>query len=206
MKQVNNLINNVLLCYRRSALCAGLAEIFKKHPLANKIMEEVILVDEKDNQIGTEEKLQAHREGKLHRCFSIFVFNSEGKLLLQQRAKSKYHSGGLWSNTCCSHPRPGEPTEQAAHRRLKEELGFDCPLNEVFTFTYKTKFDNGLYEHEFDHVLFGRFDGSPIPNPEEVESCKWVGVEELKKDIQENPDNYTYWLKVALEKLKQTRI
>jgi len=164
-------------------------------------MEEVILVDEADNQIGTAEKLQAHKEGKLHRCFSAFVFNSEGKLLLQQRAKSKYHSGGLWSNTCCSHPRPGEAVEAAAHRRLKEELGFDCPLKEAFTFIYKTKFDNGLFEHEFDHVFIGKFDGSPIPNPEEVESWTWVSLAELKKDIKENPENYTYWLKVSIGKV-----
>ncbi|MAG15991.1 isopentenyl-diphosphate delta-isomerase [Candidatus Woesearchaeota archaeon] len=165
-------------------------------------MEEVILVDENDKQIGTAEKLQAHKDGKLHRAFSVFVFNSEGKLLLQQRAKSKYHSPGLWTNTVCSHPRLGESVEQAAHRRLKEEMGFDCELKEAFTFTYKTKFDNGLTENEFDHVLIGNYDGNPTSNPEEVESWKWVEMEELKKDIQANPENYSYWLRVAIDKVE----
>jgi len=164
-------------------------------------MEEVILVDENDNQIGTEEKIQAHKEGKLHRAFSVFVFNSEGKLLLQQRAKSKYHSPGLWTNTCCSHPRLDENVEEAAHRRLKEEMGFDCPLKEVFSFTYKTKFDNGLFEHEFDHVLIGSYNANPSPDPEEVETWQWMDMEELKQDIQKNPDNYSYWLKTAIDKV-----
>lgn len=164
-------------------------------------MEQVILVDEADNQIGVEEKLKAHRDGKLHRAFSIFVFNSEGKLLLQQRALSKYHCGGLWANTCCSHPRPGEGTEIAAHRRLREEMGFDCPLKELFSFTYKAKFDNGLTEHEFDHVLIGKFDGTPKANPEEVESWKWVDIDELRNGIRQNPDKYVYWLKASFEKV-----
>ena len=164
-------------------------------------MEEVILVDENDKELGTAEKLQAHKEGKLHRCFSAFIFNSEGKLLLQKRAANKYHSGGLWSNTCCSHPRPGELTEAAAHRRLQEELGFYCLLTEAFQFTYKAHFDNGLTENEFDHVFTGKFDGEVIPNPEEVSDFKWVDMDELKQDIQTNPDNYTYWLKVAINKL-----
>jgi isopentenyl-diphosphate Delta-isomerase len=164
-------------------------------------MEEVTLVDKDDRQVGTEEKIQAHREGRLHRAFSIFVFNSEGKLLLQQRALTKYHCPGLWSNTVCSHPRPGEATLDAAHRRLEEEMGFDCPLKEAFTFIYKTKFDNGLWEHEFDHVFIGKYDDTPNSNPEEVESWKWVDLEELKKGIKEKPNNYTYWLKVALGKL-----
>ncbi len=164
-------------------------------------MEEVILVDEADNPIGTEEKLKAHRDGKLHRAFSIFVFNSEGKLLLQQRALSKYHCGGLWANTCCSHPRHGEGTEAAAHRRLKEEMGFDCPLEEAFSFIYKAKFDNGLTEHELDHVLIGKYDGSVKSNPDEVASWNWVDVETLKGDMKENPDRYAYWLKVAMGKL-----
>ena len=164
-------------------------------------MEEVILVDEKDRQVGTEEKIKAHKEGKLHRAFSIFVFNHEGRLLLQQRALTKYHCPGLWSNTVCSHPRPGEPVNAAAHRRLMEEMGFDCPLKESFTFIYKTKFDNGLYEHEFDHVLIGSYDGDPVPNPEEAESWKWVGMDELRKDVKENPQNYTYWLRAALGRM-----
>ena len=165
-------------------------------------MEEVILVDEHDKALGAAEKLQAHKDGKLHRAFSVFVFNAEGKLLLQQRAISKYHSGGLWTNTVCSHQRVNETTEQAAHRRLQEEMGFDCPVKEVFNFTYKTKFDNGLFEHELDHVLIGNYDNNPTPNPEEVESWKWITLEELKKDIQENPDKYTYWLKTAFDKIE----
>jgi len=164
-------------------------------------MTEVILVDENDNEIGTEEKMKAHQEGKLHRAFSIFIFNSKGELLLQKRAKSKYHSGGLWSNTCCSHPMPGEALEKTVHRRLKEEMGFDCELKEIFSFTYKAKFDNGLIEHEYDHVFIGKFDGKPTPNPEEVDEWKWIDVEELKKGIQENPDNYTYWLKASIDKI-----
>ncbi len=163
-------------------------------------MEQVILVDETDNQIGTEEKIKAHREGKLHRAFSIFVFNSEGKLLLQQRALSKYHCPGLWANTCCSHPRQGESVEEAAHRRLVEEMGFDCQLKEIFSFVYKVKFDNGLTEHEFDHVLIGKFDGTPIANPEEVESWKWVGIDELKQNIIENPNKHAYWFRVSFER------
>jgi len=121
----------------------------------------VVLVDENDNEIGVEEKINAHRKGLLHRAFSIFVFNSKNELLLQKRAADKYHSGGLWSNTCCSHPRPGENLKDAAHRRLQEEMGFDCSLREVFSFLYKKSFDNGLTEHELDHVFFGKFDGIP---------------------------------------------
>jgi isopentenyl-diphosphate Delta-isomerase len=177
------------------------AEILKTTGLSSFTMEKVILVDAHDNKIGTEEKIQAHKDGKLHRAFSIFITNSEGKMLLQKRALSKYHCPGLWSNTCCSHPRDGETVLQAAHRRLKEELDFDCPLEEMFSFTYKVAFDNGLTEHEFDHVLTGKFDGNPTINPEEVAEYKWISVDELKADIKSNPDKYTYWLKVAIEKL-----
>lgn len=162
-------------------------------------MEEVILVDESDNEVGTGEKIQVHREGKLHRAFSIFVLNPEGSLLLQKRAESKYHCPGLWSNTVCSHPRPGETTEKAAHRRLMEELGFDCDLTEIFSFIYKVKFDNGLWENEFDHVLTGRYEGPVRPNPEEVSEVMWVSPESLKKGIKENPGKYTYWLRRAIE-------
>ena len=167
-------------------------------------MEEVILVDKNDREIGSEEKIKAHREGNLHRSFSVFVFNSEGRLLMQQRASSKYHSGGLWSNTCCSHPRPGEQVTEAAHRRLKEEMGFDCPLKELFTFTYKVKFPNGLSEHEFDHVLIGKFNGNPKPNPEEAGSFRWADPDSLRKDVEGNPDNYTYWLKAALSRFPES--
>ncbi len=163
-------------------------------------MEEIILVDENDNEVGFGEKMAVHKEGKLHRAFSIFVFNSKGQLLLQKRAKSKYHSGGLWTNTCCSHPRKGEKLLDAAHRRLKEEMGFDCELKELFGFVYKAKLGD-LYEHEYDHVLIGKYDGEVKPNPEEVEDFKWVDVEEIKNDIKQNPDDYTYWFKIAFEKI-----
>lgn len=164
-------------------------------------MEEIILVDEKDKQIGSGEKMEVHQQGKLHRCFSIFVFNPKGKLLLQLRAKSKYHSGGLWTNTCCSHPKVGENLKKAVHRRLKEEMGFDCRLKEVFSFIYKAKLNHGLTEHEFDHVFIGTFDGKPNPAPEEADGWKWIDMEKLKKDITQNPDNYTVWFKIALKKL-----
>jgi len=128
-------------------------------------MVQVILVDKNDNPIGTEEKLQAHKDAKLHRCFSILIFNSDGKMMIHQRQKGKYHCGGLWTNACCSHPRPGECTLDAAHRRLVEEMGFDTELEELFSFTYKAEFPNGLAEHEFDHVFKGVFNGTPKPDP-----------------------------------------
>ena len=162
--------------------------------------EKVILLDESGKEIGEEEKIKAHREGKLHRAFSIFVFNSKGQLMIHQRAKGKYHSGGLWTNTCCSHPRPGEKLEEAIHRRLKEEMGFDCDLKEIFSFTYKAKLGE-LFEHEHDHVFIGTFNGEPEPNPGEVEDWKWIGPEELKKDMEENPDKYTYWFKEAFPRV-----
>lgn len=164
-------------------------------------MEEVIIVDEQDNERGTGEKMKTHKEGKLHRAFSIFVFNSKGEVLIHKRAKAKYHSGGLWTNTCCSHPRPGEATEEAVHRRLKEEMGFDCDLKEAFSFIYKVKFDNELFEHEYDHVFIGTFDGQPKSNPEEVEDWKWISFQDLKKEVHENPDNFTYWLRSSLDKV-----
>ncbi len=138
-------------------------------------MEElVVLVDENDKPVGTEEKLKAHQDGKLHRAFSVFIFNSQKQLLLQRRALSKYHSAGLWTNTCCSHPRPEESVLASAHRRLQEEMGFDCELKEIFNFKYKADFDNGLVEHEFDHVIIGYHDQNPISNPNEVDSYKWI--------------------------------
>lgn len=164
-------------------------------------MDSIILVDEKDREVGKGEKMKVHQEGLLHRAFSIFVFNSRGELLLQKRARGKYHSGGLWTNTCCSHPRAGEKLEDAIHRRLKEEMGFDCPLKEAFSFIYKVKFENGLYEHEYDHVFIGRCEVKPIPNPEEYEEWKWVSLEELKKDIKRSPEKYTYWLRSAMDRL-----
>ena len=168
-------------------------------------MEEyVILVDPMDREIGTEEKLKAHRGGKLHRAFSVFVFNTSGELLLQKRSETKYHSGGLWTNTCCSHPRPGESHYCAARRRLNEEMGFDCELTGLFSFIYYAKLENNLFEHELDSVFVGRYDGQPVPNPDEVDDWKWMDVEKLKRDVGKNPGHYTYWFKLILNRvLKQ---
>ncbi len=165
------------------------------------MQEEVILVDRDDREVGSAEKIKAHREGRLHRAFSIFVFNSEGKLLLQKRAEKKYHSGNLWTNTCCSHPRPQEPVEKAAHRRLQEEMGFDCELQHIFSCIYKVQFENDLFEHEYDYVFIGKFDGEAFPSPEEVDDWKWIDLEELREDVQENPDSYTYWLRICIDKV-----
>lgn len=164
-------------------------------------MERVILVDRKDKQIGTEEKMKAHLEAKLHRAFSIYIFNSKGELLIQQRALGKYHCPGIWANTCCSHPRPGENMEEATHRRLIEEMGFDAELKETMKFIYTIKFDNGLTENEFLHVLTGKADVLPKINPEEVNGWKWIHIPELKKDIKENPEKYAYWFKMTIEKM-----
>lgn len=164
-------------------------------------MDKVILVDERDRETGQLEKMAAHREGRLHRCFSIFIFNGKGELLLQQRAASKYHSGGLWTNTCCSHPRLGELVLNAAHRRLMEEMGFDCPLEEKFTFIYKSRLDHDLIEHEFDHVFFGEYKKDPKPDPAEVGDWKRVDLVELKKEATNHPEHYTEWLKIILPKV-----
>ena len=163
-------------------------------------MERLILVDRDYKETGTAEKMEAHREAKLHRAFSVFVLNSSGQLMLQKRAAHKYHSPGLWSNTCCSHPRPGEGVLDAAHRRLKEEMGFDTGLQEAFSFVYKIKFDKDLWEHEFDHVIVGRFDGRPDTDPEEVGDWKWADLDKLKKDMEDNPERYTYWFRVSFDK------
>ncbi|MDO8601161.1 MAG: isopentenyl-diphosphate Delta-isomerase [bacterium] len=160
---------------------------------------EVILVDKKDNIVGVGEKLKVHREGKLHRCFSIFIFNKKGEMLLQKRAKSKYHSGGLWSNACCSHPRSDKKTEDEARKRLKEEMGISCKLKEVFSFIYKANLGN-LIEHEFDHVFRGKFDGNPSPDEKEADGWKWISLKDLKEDVKENPEKYTAWFKIILEK------
>jgi isopentenyl-diphosphate delta-isomerase len=161
----------------------------------------IILVDRNDREIGYEEKMKPHKEGRLHRAFSVFVFNSNGEMLLQKRAKSKYHSGGLWTNTCCSHPRKGVKTDEAAHRRLSEEMGFDCDLEEKFNFIYKARLDRGLTEHEFDHVFFGIYDGKVNPNPDEADGYDWVAIEDLKKDMKLNSNKYTIWFKIALPKV-----
>ena len=163
--------------------------------------DQIVLVDKNDRTIGFKEKLRTQLEGDLHRALSIFIFDSAGNLLIQKRAMAKYHSGSLWSNTCCSHPRPGETIEDAAHRRLREEMGFDCRLKEVFSFIYKAKVNNDLTEHEYDHVLIGRFDGEPNPNANEVDEWKWVQIEDLKSGIEKNPNYYTSWLVISLDQV-----
>lgn len=167
------------------------------------MMEHVILVDEKDTQIGIMEKMAAHIVPRLHRAFSIFIFNSKGELLLQQRALGKYHSPGLWTNTCCSHPRNGESLEQATARRLKEEMGLTCDMHEVFTFIYKASVGLGLTEHEFDHVWFGQCDDTPIINTDEVESFKYMGVDAIADDMKAHPELYTEWFKISFEEVSR---
>lgn len=161
---------------------------------------EVVLVDQDDNVIGSMEKLEAHQKGLLHRAFSIFVVNSNNELLIHKRAMGKYHSEGLWTNTCCSHPVPGESIIDAAHRRLKEEMGFDCEMKSAFSFIYDVALENELVEHELDHVVIGRFDGQPILNLEEASEFKWESLEKIIDDIKSQPEEFTYWFKVILEK------
>ena len=170
------------------------------------MQEHVILVDRVGREIGTEEKLKAHREGKLHRAFSIFIFNRLGELLLQKRSKTKYHSGGLWTNTCCSHPRLGESDYCAARRRLNEEMGFDCELTELFSFIYHAELENSLFEHELDFVFVGRYDGQPVPNPDEVDDWKWMDVEKLRREVRENPERYTYWFRLILNRVLEQAV
>ncbi|MDG1684676.1 MAG: isopentenyl-diphosphate Delta-isomerase [Flavobacteriaceae bacterium] len=162
--------------------------------------EQVILVDEQDSPIGLMPKLEAHQKALLHRAFSVFILNAKGELMLQQRAKHKYHSPGLWTNTCCSHQRDGETNIQAGKRRLQEEMGFSTELTEVTSFIYKAPFDNGLTEHEFDHVLLGHYENDPVVNPDEVSSWKWMPLEEVKNDIDQNPDRYTVWFVIIFDK------
>lgn len=162
-------------------------------------MEEyLILVDKKDNPWGKLEKFLVHQLGLLHRAFSVFIFNSKGELLLQQRADSKYHSAGLWTNTCCSHPRFGEEISWAIERRLQEEMGMSCKTNFAFSFIYKANFENGLTEHEFDHVYFGVTDDLPFPEQSEVKKWKYMNLENLERDILIHPENYTEWIKICL--------
>ena len=161
--------------------------------------ENVILVDEQDNQLGLMPKMEAHEKAVLHRAFSVFIFNSKGELMLQQRAAHKYHSPLLWTNTCCSHQRDGETNIEAGERRLVEEMGFKTNLKEIFSFVYKAPFDNGLTEHELDHVMVGYFDGLPEINPEEVASFKWMSLEEVNADIKLHPNLYTAWFKIIFK-------
>jgi isopentenyl-diphosphate Delta-isomerase len=161
--------------------------------------EMLILVDEKDRQTGSASKSDVHARGLLHRAFSVFIFNSKGELLLQQRAMSKYHSAGLWTNTCCGHPVNGEPVNEAAKRRLGEEMNMNVHLLEICTFTYKAQFENGLIENEVDHIYYGVSDERPLPNPDEVSEWKYITTAELIDDIKINPSHYTAWFKIALE-------
>jgi isopentenyl-diphosphate delta-isomerase len=166
-------------------------------------MEFVVLVNEQDEAIGLCEKLEAHKKGLLHRAFSVFVFNHNNELLLQQRALSKYHSGGLWTNTCCSHPREHESIEDAAKRRCVEEMGIDVNPQTVFSFVYKSEFENGLIEHEYDYVLTASYNENPNINLNEVAHFKWLSLDNISKDIQDNPNSYTTWFRLCFEKVKQ---
>jgi isopentenyl-diphosphate delta-isomerase len=161
--------------------------------------ENVILVDSQDQALGLMEKMEAHEKGLLHRAFSVFIFNDKGEMMLQRRALDKYHSGGLWTNTCCSHPRDGESLEDAGRRRLIEEMGFEVPLKYGFHFIYHAPLEHGLTEHELDHVLFGHYNGAPQVNPEEVCDWKYVSLGVLQQDISENPNNYTAWFKIIMQ-------
>lgn len=160
----------------------------------------VILVNEQDEPVGIMEKLEAHQKGLLHRAFSVFIMNSKGEMLLQQRADDKYHSAGLWTNACCSHPLPDEDVLAAGHRRLKEEMGFDCELEKVFSFTYRAEFENGLTEYEYDHVLVGTYDGPVNPDPAEAKACRYLPLEEIRHLLETAPDTFTYWFHLAFPK------
>jgi len=164
---------------------------------------EVILVDLNDQPIGTMEKMEAHEKALLHRAISVFIFNNDGLWLLQQRTFDKYHSKGLWTNTSCSHPFPGEDSLAAANRRLSEEMGMRADLKEIFSFTYKQELENGLTEHEFDHVFVGYTNELPQPNPDEVMDYKYLSTNELLQDVKLNPDNYTVWFKLIFERVAQ---
>lgn len=163
--------------------------------------DEVVLVDADDRPVGTSPKLAAHRSGLLHRAFSVFVFDAAGRLLLQQRSATKYHSAGLWSNTCCGHPRPGEDLVPAARRRLQEEMGFSCELADCFAFQYRCRFPNGLEEHEIDHVCLGRFDGPVSPDPSEVSHWEWMDVDHLLDKLRHEPALFSFWLTRSFERV-----
>jgi isopentenyl-diphosphate Delta-isomerase len=162
---------------------------------------QVILVNERDEETGLMEKMEAHVRGVLHRAFSVFILNDSGEMLIHQRALDKYHSGGLWTNACCSHPLPGETVEAAAHRRLWEEMGFDCPLRELFQFTYRTEFDNGLIEHEYDHVWVGTYNGVINPDPGEVHAFHFLSVDEITRRLLATPEQFTSWFGLAFPRV-----
>ncbi|MCD4694746.1 MAG: isopentenyl-diphosphate Delta-isomerase [Bacteroidales bacterium] len=166
-------------------------------------MEYVILVDENDVAVSEMEKMEAHQKGLLHRAFSVFIFNNINELMIQQRALTKYHSPGLWANTCCSHPRTGEKTIEAAHRRMKEEMGFDCNFSEAFSFVYKSEVGQGLTEHEFDHVFIGQSDKTPDINKDEVHDWQYKSMESIRKEINTTPEKYTVWFRIAFDEVGQ---
>jgi len=161
--------------------------------------EYILTVDEKDRETGYMEKMEVHKKGVLHRAFSVLIFNSKGEVLLQKRAEIKYHSPGLWTNSCCSHQREGENLNDAVSRRLKEELGIVCECKEVFKFKYRVEFDNGLIEHEIDHVFIGQYDGNISPNQDEIEEIRWVPLDKLNKEMSENPEDFTYWFQILMK-------
>lgn len=165
--------------------------------------QQVILVNDKDEQVGVMEKMEAHRKGELHRAFSIFIFNSKGEMLLQQRAMHKYHSAGLWTNACCSHPQPGEELISSARRRLKAEMGFDTKIEKLFDFVYAADLENGLKEYEYDHVFTGEYDGEIRPNPEEVKDFCYKEMSEVRQSLLSHPKKYTVWFHVAYPKVEQ---
>lgn len=165
-------------------------------------MEEVILVDENDNAIGTMEKMEAHRRGLLHRAFSLLVFNSKGQLLLQKRSWKKYHSGGLWTNTCCSHPRPDEDIQKAIRRKLMQEMGIDATPEFSHKFIYRTSLENNLTEHEYDHVYTARYDGEPSINHDEVDEWRFEDVSQLRDAIEKSPQDFTYWFRLIMDQIK----
>jgi isopentenyl-diphosphate Delta-isomerase len=170
------------------------------------MVENVVLVNEHDQAIGTYERMAAHTDGKLHRAFSIFILNSSRQLLLQRRTSSKYHSRGLWSNTCCGHPRPGESIKQASRRRLAEEMGFDSELTRLFGFVYWVELEDGLVEHEYDHVLLGQFDGTPNPDRNEVGEWRWTDLEAVSASLDDRPESYTYWFRLSFSRFLETLV
>lgn len=170
----------------------------------NEREEQVILVDAADEPIGAAGKMEVHQKGELHRAFSVFAVNERGEILLQRRAAEKYHCGGLWSNSCCGHPRPGEATEAAARRRLREELGIQAPLERVFAFTYRAEMPGGLTEHEIDHVFFGQVEEDPEPDPREVEAWRWASARDIREELDSRPDSYTPWFRPAFEGFMRT--
>ncbi|UWG96670.1 isopentenyl-diphosphate Delta-isomerase [Dehalobacter sp. DCM] len=165
------------------------------------MQETVILVDEQDREVGIMEKMEAHRQGLRHRAFSIFVFNDKHELLIHKRAATKYHSEDLWTNTCCSHPRPGEDLMSAATRRLMEEMGFTCPLKEIFVFQYTVALDKEMTENEIDHVFIGEYNRDPVPNPDEVSDYQWIRLDQLADQVRKKPEEYTYWFAIALKRV-----